>query len=453
VRVSRRRWRHPLAALVAAGVTGLALLGLVVALGRDTEPKRNPIGRRAPFDVLYRPPTFVSRDRPTELRYEIVCPLTGPPKPGFCRPSGALHVRRVGEREFDEIPLTTVRESLATVSIPAAYSAGSGFEYYVDLHDERGRSTTVPGGGAAAPQRSWAIDHWTPVALGRHRFGKTRPGRVLVEASWGAGARRVGLRRGVGPSSFAVVRDEVIVLDQVNRRLAVYRLAAASRPRHVPIRFLGGEGDLAVAADGTAYVLDAGAPKEHVAFVRSYTAGLRPLAETRVAEAPSDRLSIGPDGALVHGFPSEQWLPVGEGRQLLGREEQERGARPARTFPDGRQVIVKATPFEARLALFDRNGVAGSWRLTSVTRLGEVQLAEQYGRGLVVILRLHAARRAEWQVLELTPDGTNGRFSVRPVERAAAGAGARFRLAGRYLYQLRSGRSGIQIARYDLSTR
>ena len=447
--VSRRRWRHPLAALVAAGVAGLALL--VFALVRDAEPKRQPPDGRAPFDVLYRPPTFVSKGRPTKLRYEIVCPLTEPPKPGFCRPGGTLHVRRAGEGEFDEIPLTTVRQSLATVSVPAAYAAGSGFEYYVDLHDERGRSRTIPGGGAAAPQRAWAIDRSTPVELGRHRFGRTRAGRVVVDASWGAGPRSVGLRRGVGPSAFAVAPDGgIVVLDQVNRRLAVYRLGAPARPRHVPIRFLGGEGDVAVAADGTTYVLDSGAPKEHVAFLRSYTARLSPLAETRVAEAPADRLAIGPDGAIVHAFPSEQWLPLGEGRHLLGREEQERGARPARTFPDGRQVIVKATPIEARFALFDRKGVVGSWRITSTTRLGEVQLAEPYGRGVVVVVRVYTARRAEWQVLELSPEGTAGGFSVRPVEWAGAGPGARFRRAGRYLYQLRSGRSGIEIARYRL---
>jgi hypothetical protein len=155
----------------------------------------------------------------------------------------------------------------------------------------------------------------------------------------------------------------------------------------------------------------------------------------------------------VHAFPSEQWLPVGEGQHLLAREAQERGARAARTFPDGRQVIVKATPVEARLALFGRAGVVGSWRITSATALGEVQLAEPYGRDVVVVVRVHTARRAEWQVLELTPAGAAGGFSVRPVEWADAGAGARFRVAGRYLYQLRSARSGIQIARYAISRR
>jgi hypothetical protein len=446
-------WRSPLAALGAAATVGVALLLLVVGLGRDGGSKRPRPPARPPFDVLYRPPAFVQRGRPTKLRYELVCPLTGPPKPGFCRPGGVLHVRRVGGTEFDEIPLATVREGLATVSVPARYSTGSGFEYYVELHDERGRSATVPGGGAAAPQRSWAIDHWTIVELGRHRFGATRRGTAILEAGWGKGTRRLGLQRGVGPSSFAVTPDgAILVLDQLNRRLAVYP-ERAGRPRYVPIRFLGGEGDVAIARDGTAYVLDAGSPKEHVPFVRSYSADLRALAATPVAETPSNRIAIGPAGAIVHAVPSEQWLPVGERERLLAPDEQERRARPARPFQDGRELVVAASASEARVALFGPGGVVGSWRIRSATPLGEVQLAEPYRQGLLVALRVHTERRAEWQVLELTEAGVVDRFSVRPVEWADAASGGRFRIAGRYLYELRSGRAGVEVARYRLAAR
>jgi len=453
VRADRRLWRSPLAALGAAAIVGVTLLLLAVGLGRHDGSEPHQPTARPPFDVLYRPPSFVARGEPTTLRYEIVCPLTGPPKPGFCRPGGILHLRRTGASEFDEIPLTTVRHGLAIASVPASYSLGSGFEYYVELHDERGGSATVPRGGAAAPQRSWAIDHWTTVDLGRHRFGSTRRGQALVEAGWGRGARRFGLQRGVGPSAFGVAPDgAIVVLDQLNRRLAAYP-AGTSRPRYAPIPFLGGEGDIAIARDGTVYVLDAGSPREHLPFVRAYDRELRALAVTPVAETPSNRLAIGPAGAIVHAVPSEQWLPVGERGRLLAPDEQERRARPARTFRDGRELVVMASAFEAQLALFGRAGVVGSWRIRSVTPLGEVQLAEPYANGLLVVLRAHTATRAEWQVLELTPHGLGDRFSVHPVEWADAGAGARFRLSGRYLYELRSSRAGVEIARYRLSAR
>jgi hypothetical protein len=440
VRVSRR-----LAAVGAAAIVGLALLLLALGIGRGDGSERHQ-----PFDVLYRPAAFVARGEATMLRYEIVCPLTEPPKPGFCRPGGVLHVRRIGASAFDEIPLTTVREGLAAASVPAEYSAGSGFEYYVDLHDERGASATVPRGGPAAPQRSWAIDRWTTIVLGRHRFGAARRGRAIVAAGWGRGAGRFGLQRGVGPSAFAVAQDgAIVVLDQLNRRLAAYP-AGAARARYVPIRFLGGEGDVAIAPDGTVYVLDAGSPRAHVPFVRTYSRELRAVAATSVAETPTDRIAIGPAGAIVHAFPSEEWLPVGERGRLLAPDEQERGARPARTFPDGRQLVVMASASDARLALFGRDGVVGSWRIRSATPLGEVQLAEPFGRGLLVVLRVHTPTRAEWQVLQLTAHGFADRFSVHPVEWADAAVGGRFRVAGRYLYELRSGRAGVEVARYRL---
>ena len=57
---------------------------------------------------------------------------------------------------------------------------------------------------------------------------------------------------------------------------------------------------------------------------------------------------------------------------------------------------------------------------------------------------------AVWQVLQLTGRGLAGSFSAQPVEWADAGSGARFRVSGRYLYELRSGRSSIEVARYRL---
>jgi hypothetical protein len=80
-----------------------------------------------------------------------------------------------------------------------------------------------------------------------------------------------------------------------------------------------------------------------------------------------------------------------------------------------------ASAREARLALFGRDGVVASWRIRSATSLGEVQLAEPFGKGLLVVLRVHTPTRAEWQVLQLTALRLVHDFSVRPVEWADAG--------------------------------
>jgi hypothetical protein len=441
------------------GAAGLALTGVGVLLlilraaGTFDPPRRAPVSAgRLPFDVLYRPRTFVSRGKPVELRYEIVCPLTKPPEPGFCVPGGTLHVRRSVDSDFHAIPLTVRRAGLASALVPADYTAGAGFDYYVELHDERGQVRTVPQAGPDAPQRSWAVDRWTTFDLGTHRFGRTRPAETIVAAKWGAGLGRLGLRRGIGASAFAVRPDDaIVVLDQANRRLALYAPDDSARPEYVRIRFLGGEGDLAIAPDGTVYVLDTGRPKEHVFYVRSYSRRLRPLAETRVAEAPSDRLQAGTNGATVHGFPSEEWLPLGHGAQLLGPDEQQARARPAPTFAGGKEVAVLAAPREARFALFRGQRLLGRWRVRSKTPLGEVQLAEPFGNGLLVVLRVHTGRRAEWDVLKLTPDGVAKRFTVDAVEWAGSAPASRFRLRGQSLYSLQSGRSGVRILRYALS--
>lgn len=419
---------------------------------RDPERSRDTrhSAGRPPFDVLYRPATFVAPGKRVVLRYEIVCPLTRPPEPGFCTPGGTLHVRRAGSSQFGSIPLKSPRTHLATATVPAEYASGAGFDYYAEIRDERGRVRTVPRGGPAAALRAWMVDRWTTVALGGHRFGRTRIPTTVLAARWGGGRRQVGRHRGIGPSAFTVLADgTIVVLDQVNRRLAVYR---GAKPTYAPITFLGGEGDVASAPDRTVYVLDAGRARAHVAFVRSYGDEFAPLGETSVAEAPADRLHAGADGAAVHAVASDQWLPVGRGSDLLAPEEQIAGARSTLEFPGGDEVAVLASGRGARFAVFRDGRLARSWLVTSATPLGEVQFAEPFGDGLLVVLRVHTGRRAEWEVLALARNGLRARFSARRVEGAGAAAGGRFRLRGGLLYALESGRSGVEVVRYTLPT-
>jgi hypothetical protein len=352
-------------------------------------------------------------------------------------------VRRSGDASFDELPLATVGQGRASFSIPARYTTGSGLDYYVEIGDEHGQSRAVPQAGSSAPQHSWTVGRWVTVDLGTHAFGETRRGSVVVTAPWG----ELGQRDRVGPSAFDVgTGGAIVVLDQMNRRLAVYR---GARPRYVPISFLGGEGDLAIAPDGTTYVLDEGKAREHVYVLRSYDSQLQPLASTTIAEAPSGRLHADAHGAIVHASPSEQWLPVGAGDTLLAPNEQQSQARAAPVYGDA-EVVVDATWVEARFALVRNDRPVASWRVASATPLGEVQLAEPYGGGLLVVVRVHSASRAEWQVLELAPDGLARSFSVSTAEWAAAATGSRFRLHGRALYALRSEQTGVSIVRYGL---
>jgi hypothetical protein len=272
----------------------------------------------------------------------------------------------------------------------------------------------------------------------------------VLTGSWGAGNGALGLITGremarIGPSAFDVRPDgSVVVLDQVNDRLAMYASGAA--PRYVPIAFTGGEGDLALGADGTAYVLDQ-APEP---VVRSYSASGARLAQASVAGSGADTLRAGPSGALVYSYPGEMWQPVGGAGQLLQPSQQAAAARPGLPAAGGTEVVVQAGRTQALFALVQGDRVLRAWRVTSGTNLGEIQLAEPYRDGLLVVLRMWTSQRAEFVVLVLSPSGLASSFGVDAVEWAESAALGRFKLAGGRLFQLRSTPAGAEVVTFDL---
>ena len=334
--------------------------------------------------------------------------------------------------------------------VPAA-DAGKGFDYYVVMDDGRGRTATLPEAGAEAPQHVWALTDWTTIDVGAAHFGRSRaPSSVLRKLSWGRGDAAIGLDSGreqsrIGPSAFDVAPDgSVVLLDQVNHRLAVLRRGA--RAAHVPIEFSGGEGDLAVGRTGAIYVLDSA----NKPMVRAFTAAGAAIAATPLAEPTADMIRVGPSGPLVHSYPSEMWLATGPGRPPLGPEQQLASAQAARSAGGGLGVVVHASPAEVELALVRGDRVVHAWLLRGESSFGEVQLAEPYGDGMVVVVRLWNEKHAEFRVLRLAPQGLVQSFDVAPAEWAESASLSRFRLHGSTLYQLRSDSSGIEIATFEI---
>ena len=70
--------------------------------------------------------------------------------------------------------------------------------------------------------------------------------------------------------------------------------------------------------------------------------------------------------------------------------------------------------------------------------------------GLVVVVRLWDEQHAEFRVLRLAPGAVASSFTVAPGEWAETASLSRFRLHGNTLYQLRSRRSGAEIATYEI---
>jgi hypothetical protein len=444
----KKAWRWPFAGFVVGAVVGATILTVNVV--GASSPGRPPAATGSFGEILHTPVLLARAGEPVELRYDFVCGVPGFEPGGGCSATGSVFVRPAGRVEFVEVPLRRGHDVLLSATVGAQEASG-GFDYYARIDNVRGQSAALPGGASEAPHHVWPLESWTSVDLGTARFGQARaPASVLATLPWGRSDPAAGLDSGpeqarIGPSAFDVARDgSVVVLDQVNRRLTMLRPGA--RPRHVPIAFDGGEGDLSIAPDGTIYVLDAsGLP-----MVRAFTAGGYPVAAARLAERTADMVRVGPSGPLVHAYPSEMWLPTGAARPPLAPAQQFAAAEPARLMDDGRSVVVRATDEEARFALVRGDRVVQAWVVRSETNLGEVQLAEPYGDGLLVVVRVWTEKQAEFRVLRLTPEGLAESFAVDRAEWAESGSLSRFRLRGNTLYQLRSTPSGTEIATYEI---
>jgi hypothetical protein len=440
-----RSWTAALGFAVGVGI-GMTVLagGVVSAHDGSTEPL--PAVERGLRDVLHTPPSFVREGDSVGLRYDVVCQADAFGKP--CAPTGSVFLRSAGERGYRAVHLARSGEATLTamVDVPAG-----GLSYYAVI-DAAGSSITVPAAGGAAPQRMWAAGDITSVRLGAHVFGRARkPDLRLLSAAWGSGPGALGLLTGrelarVGPSAFDLAPDgSVVVLDQVNDRLATYPTAGGG-PRYLPIPFDGGEGDVALGEDGTAYVLDQGTEP----VVRSYAASGARVAVAPVSGSGADMLRATSTGAVMHGYPGEMWLPVGGADHLLQPSQQAASARPSRPGADGSEVVVSASDAQAFFALVRGDRVVRAWQVSSGTNLGEIQLAEPYGNGLLVVLRVWTSQRAEFVALVLSATGLASSFSIDAVEWAESAPLGRFKLDESRLFQLRSTSTGAEVVAFDL---
>jgi hypothetical protein len=444
----QRAWRWPLGGFVLGALVGATVLTVnVVGANSPGAPR---VAERSFGEILHTPPLIVKPNEPVELTFDVVCGMREDRPGPRCSPEGSVYARTSGASEFERMPLSSEPGGLLSAELPSRYTSGSGFDYYVEIDDGWGGSGRLPEGGPEAPQQVWIASDWRSVALDALGRGQARsPDSVVASFSWGKGRTAVGLNNGreqsrIGPSAFDVASDGAIfVLDQVNRRLVVVR---GERRSELPIEFAGGEGDLALGPDGAIYVLDAASQP----VVRGFTPAGYPIASTPLAEPVADMVRAGPNGPLVHSYPSEMWLPTGHGRPPLTPEQQVAAARGARSVGGGFGVVVSAKPTEARLALVRGGHVVHAWLLRGSARLGEIQLAEPYRDGLLVVVRLWAEKRAEFRVLRLTPDGLVESFTVDRAEWAEAASLSRFRLRGSKLYQLRSAPSGVEIAAFEI---
>jgi hypothetical protein len=440
------------AAGLTAGLLGGIVLGAISAAGSSSS------SAPALINGAHVPPILALPGEAISLRYAIVCAPREDGRP--CAGSGEVYARAGQTGIFRRFVLQRgddSKEGRYFVDLPQEIAASrEGFSYYAVLRDDAtGATLSIPTGGAVAPQRSFPLSNPIEIGLGVHSFGHTRKADARVlEASWGSGVGELGLSGSrelglAGPSAFDVAADgAVTVLDGVNGRVQRW---LRGHPTTTPIDIGGVLDDFAVERDGTMNVLEP--PNRETPLPRLLR--FQRDGTLKWSQFLSDRtwakLAAGPEGPVVQQQPSEQWVPVAENGEPLSRTAQSSRGRPAQPFANGLGVVVQRVGVgELRLAEVAGNSVVRTWRISSATPLGEVQLSEPIGSRLVVVVKTYDDDRDEFRVLVLDHDGLARQLSLASAAWAESAPLARFRIAGSALYQLGSTPAGAFVDRFDL---
>ena len=446
--------RRPSIRSLAGGAAGIVIgvaTGAVITAVSAAGPPAAPAGL-ALIDAAHVPPLLRLPGEPVRLRYSLVC--TPRDDGRACDGSGTVYVRAGVAGQFQPLSLVRGDESKDGryyVDVPPEIAASpDGFSYYAVLHDDTtGAGVTVPTGGAEAPQLSLPLSDPVPVALGRHEFGDTRaPSAQVVDAAWGSGPDDVGLAGSrelgfSGPSSFDVEPDGTVdLLDSVNQRVVRWRQHQVDR---VPVAVQPGLADFAAESNGGFDVL------EPPGLLRRLRADGTPVWAQKLADRTWAKLEQGASGPVVFQDPAEQWVPMADDAGPLSRSAQARAAHNGKQLANGHELLVdRVGESELRVAETAGRSVLRSWRITSDTPLGEVQLAEPEGNRVLVVTRAYTDDTDEFVVLLLDRAGVAARFAVDSASWTETAPLARFRLAHGRLYRLRTTPGGMSIDRFDL---
>ena len=451
-------WRATVNGIAGALTGGLAAVA-AISIATSAIAQSTP-ATRGVLDVTHSPTLLRAPDDPEGLVYEAHCAPAGVEDPeAECDVAGSVFVRAPGSGSFRQLQLVRSEDSGVRLEaqVPRSLLGEASFEYFAVVSSPDAKaSVTVPAGGAAAPTVSRRLGRAVPVSLGRHPFAGARaPGKRVAKAPWGNGALEAGLEGGrtsgpIGTSSFDVDdAGAVVVLDHAHRKLLRWGPASLG-PVRVPISVNGTIADIAMASDGSYYVLETTSREKRNPLVRRFDADGRELEAIETAERGPAQIRMGPDGPLVLSRPSHHWMPALISGAPASPGAQRRRGRDARTLPSGTEVVVQRVGNEVRLATLAGGSLTRSWRITSDTSLGEVQLAEPVGGRFVTVVRVYTESSDEFAVLLLDRRGLVSRTTVSPSEWAEGAPLGRFRLAGASLYRLGTSPAGVFVDRFDL---
>jgi hypothetical protein len=260
---------------------------------------------------------------------------------------------------------------------------------------------------------------------------------------------RAGLAPGnesatLGPSSFDVdVAGRIFLLDGAQGRLAVFSDGRLLRESMLSV---SAKADLAVTADGSAYVL--ARTTDGVVTSQRVDPGGDVGEPTVVGTGIPAEIRASGGAPYAHLVPLDAWLPV----PVPGDPSQDT-LTVGRPVPGGSQLLSVVHGNTVRLGVVHGGAVRDAVELRSAAPLGELALADRDGHGgywvVVRVWRDGAAPADQYEVAHVTDGGRVSAFAVPSAAFADAATLSRFRLGGDgNLYQITSSPEGMRIVRY-----
>ncbi len=446
----QKLWRFSALKVLLVGLASVVLTATLAFVSRDDAASEGAalIDLGASNPVLASPNAGV-----VPLRLVTAC--ARPDAESSCSLQVNLHFRANGGSWES---METFLGSYIGAQFPLPVSAAGTIEYYFEaIEPDTNTRATLPEGGAGTPLTLHLRSLPRATRLDALAFENGAAPEAQVRLTWGAGPGQAGLDVQpsgvrVGPTAFDVDHEgNVYLLDQVNDRIQVFDRQGTLTDL-VPME-LGAEGDIAVAEDGTLYLIDIalggpGSPTLLHRIVRSDVPFSTPASVQTIRAPEDDALRIRPDaagGAWVYSMPSDAWHAVFEAT----------GPSVRSGMPDGQVEVLRRVSDGKFLDLQVVGGDTAARLTVPVGRLfGPLHEVERVGTSLVSVFRTWRENPDQHheEVVAVSPEGqVRSHFGVDAPDFAELGRMGGYRVADDgTVYQLWNDEAGVEIRRFGL---
>jgi hypothetical protein len=406
----------------------------------------------AAVQIFYTPPVVVRAGEEVRIGADAVCTTFGG---NMCSADVTLGTQvGAGPWEMTTRPARPDLEFDVTAAAARAIEGrdGGSVGFFLRARNEAGIGTFL--GTPHSPLRFWVTRDMPIVRMPSIPFGRLEKPTTALFLPWGSGPMKAGLSLGresatVGPSAFDVDEEgRIHLLDTMQERLAVF--SNGSLDREIPLQ-VESKADVAVAGDGTSFVLDSSSDVAHLREIDSHGGVGPPLA---VGEAISSHLRASDSEAYVNLLPLDAWVRVPKGAEVLPLDPT-KDAVIGRPIRSGVELLRVGSGSAIKLAEVSGDAVSHAVEVQSDLPLGEVALAEPDEHGgywsVVHVWREQPSPGDQYQVLHIRGGKILRSFAVGGEEYADVSPLSRFRL-GRdgHLYQLSTSPYGVRILKFEL---